>query len=140
MTFPFWYWLVLGFGLLVAEMLISGFFSLWLGLAAFATSAVVWLAPSLHWQSQVGVFAVAAAIAVTLWFKFRVAQAPDNQLNQRTAGLMGQHYTLTEAISNGVGRAKVGDGAWRVTGPALPAGSIVRVVAVDGATLKVEPV
>ena len=42
------------------------------------------------------------------------------------------------AIENGVGKAKVGDTYWRVTGPDTPQGEKVKVVGFEGATLKVE--
>src|SRR6185312_13260185 len=38
---------------------------------------------------------------------------------------------------NGRGKVRVGDGQWLVSGPDLPLGSTVEVVAVDGTTLKV---
>ncbi|MNN98539.1 hypothetical protein D3C81_2179500 [compost metagenome] len=47
---------------------------------------------------------------------------------------------LDQDIVAGKGRAKVDDAFWVVDGPDLPAGSAVRVVAVDGMTLKVQPV
>jgi membrane protein implicated in regulation of membrane protease activity len=51
--------------------------------------------------------------------------------------MIGQRFVLVEAIVNGRGKARVGDGQWLVTGPDLPAGSDVEVVGVDGALLKV---
>jgi membrane protein implicated in regulation of membrane protease activity len=38
-----------------------------------------------------------------------------------------------------VGKARLGDGVWKVSGPELPAGTRVRVVGVDGVVLKVLP-
>ena len=40
---------------------------------------------------------------------------------------------------NGRGRVKVGDGSWTVTGPDMVAGARVRVTAVNGTELAVEP-
>ena len=45
---------------------------------------------------------------------------------------------LSEAIVQGSGKARVGDGFWKVRGPDLPAGSPVRVTAVEGTVLIVE--
>ena len=51
--------------------------------------------------------------------------------------MIGQRYQLIEPIVNGRGKALVGDGQWLVSGPDLPLGSTVEVVAVEGTTLKV---
>ena len=42
-----------------------------------------------------------------------------------------------EAIEQGSGKARLGDGVWKVSGPELPVGARVRVVGVDGTILKV---
>ena len=47
--------------------------------------------------------------------------------------------TLTKAIEDGRGRAKVGDGEWPVRGPDAAEGTKVRVVSADGNVLVVEP-
>jgi len=47
-------------------------------------------------------------------------------------------FRLDATMTGGEGRIRVGDSSWRVTGPELLAGSEVRVVRVDGATLIVE--
>ena len=45
---------------------------------------------------------------------------------------------LEQAIVGGRGRIKLGDAFWVVEGPELPAGTAVRVVAVNGMVLKVQ--
>jgi membrane protein implicated in regulation of membrane protease activity len=54
--------------------------------------------------------------------------------------MVGQRYVLVEPIVNGRGKAKVGDGQWLVSGPDLPVGTEIEVVAVDGAMLQVRAV
>jgi len=54
--------------------------------------------------------------------------------------MIGQRYVLVEAIVNGRGKARVGDGQWLVAGPDLPVGTEVEVVGVDGSLLKVRAV
>jgi inner membrane protein len=53
---------------------------------------------------------------------------------------VGRTFTLNEPMVNGVGKLRVDDSQWRIAGVDAPAGTQVRVVAVDGATLKVERV
>ena len=136
----YWHWFVLGFGLLIAEVLLPGTFCLWLGMAAFVTGLVAWVFPALGWSAEVVIYAVLSLVAVGLWFKFRpqAKNTPDTGLNQRGKGYVGQVFTLVEPIVNGVGKARVEDGVWRVAGPELPSGNRVRVVAVEGTTLRVE--
>ena len=45
---------------------------------------------------------------------------------------------LEQAIVAGRGRVQIADAFWTVEGPALPVGTPVRVVAVDGMLLKVQ--
>ena len=46
--------------------------------------------------------------------------------------------TLDQAIVGGRGRVRIGDSSWIAEGPDLPAGTRVRVVAVEGVVLKVQ--
>jgi membrane protein implicated in regulation of membrane protease activity len=54
--------------------------------------------------------------------------------------LIGRVVPLERAIVNGQGRVQIADAYWDVTGPDLPAGATVRIVAADGMTLKVQQV
>ncbi|MBP6798211.1 MAG: NfeD family protein, partial [Luteimonas sp.] len=58
---------------------------------------------------------------------------------QRALQHVGRTVVLERAIVSGLGRVKIGDAFWDVSGPELPAGVPVKVVAVDGMTLRVEP-
>ena len=59
-------------------------------------------------------------------------------LNQRANQLIGHVAALDQAIVNGRGRVQIGDAFWDVEGPDLPVSTPVRVVAVNGMTLKVQ--
>lgn len=140
---PFWYWFVLGLLLLIAEVLAPGIFMMWLGFAAFATGLVVWPFVRLGVAGQGIVFALLSVASVGLWLRFRPGmreQKEEPSLNRRGNTQIGRVFKLSEAIVDGYGRAHVEDSVWRVSGPDLPAGSHVRVLSVDGSTLRVEPV
>ncbi len=139
--FVFWHWWVLGFLLLVAEILTPGTFFMWIGFAAFVTGVAAWLVPSLSWAGEIVMFAVLSLAAVVLWLKYRPLtrnDAQDNGLNQRGRHTIGRELTLVSDIENGIGQARLDDTVWRVAGPKLKAGSRVRVIGADGTTLQVE--
>ncbi|MFG1296978.1 NfeD family protein [Xanthobacter variabilis] len=135
-----WAWFILGGVLLVAEIAVPGAFLLWLGLAALVTGALSY-AVDLSWQTEVLAFAALAVVAVLVGRK--VSPGPGHAsdrpfLNRRAQGFVGRVFTLDEPIAGGVGRVRIDDTVWRITGPDLSAGTDVKVVAVDGTLLKVE--
>jgi membrane protein implicated in regulation of membrane protease activity len=133
-----WAWIILGLLLAAVEMLAPGVFMIWLGLAAILTGIADGLL-GLSWQASALVFAALAVACVLLGRHFtRQAGRGRNQPalpHRRGQALVGRVFTLDAPIERGVGRIKVNDSVWRVTGPDSPAGATVRVTAVDGATL-----
>lgn len=136
-----WAWVAVGLVLIGLEMLAPGVFLIWLGLAALLTGAVVGLM-ALSWQAAWLVFAgfALASVALGWWITRRKGEEPEDadRLNDRTRGMKGRVFRLEETLVNGQGRVRVGDSSWRVKGPELLAGTEVRVVRIDGATLVVE--
>ncbi len=142
-----WNWMVLGCVLLALEIVVPGFFLLWIGIAALVTGALsllLWDASYWVWQTQVVVFlilAVASAYAGNRLMRGRGGDSDMPLLNRRGEQMIGKVATLTEPIKDGRGRVRIGDTTWRVSGPDLPAGTQVRVksaVATD-LELVVEP-
>ena len=64
-----WHWLVLGFVLLIIEMFVPTFASLWFGGAAIIVAALAWLLP-LSVSMQIIIWLVLSAIFLVAWFKF----------------------------------------------------------------------
>jgi membrane protein implicated in regulation of membrane protease activity len=72
------------------------------------------------------------------WRRTHPPRASDQPLlNRRGEQLVGRVYPLDTAIVDGRGRLKIGDAFWAVEGVDLAAGARVRVIAVDGMTLRV---
>ena len=137
----FWHWLSLGAVLVAVEILAPGVYFLWLGIAALLVGGVSWLWPDLHWQNQVLLFALFCVADVALsrrWMRSRPDASDQPHLNRRGEQYVGRLLTIDQPIVDGVGRIHVEDTMWRATGPDLPAGARVRIVGVDGATLKVD--
>lgn len=135
-------WWILALLLIAGELLLPGYFLLWIGLAAAAMGVVLWVDPSLGLLAQAilfGLLAFASCVGYARWLRPRLERrAPGGErLNRRAEQLIGQRYELVEPIVNGRGKARVGDGQWLVSGPDLPLGTTVEVVAVEGTTLQV---
>lgn len=139
-----WSWWVLGLVLLAAELVLPGFFLIWIGLAAIivgALSLLLWDSTFWIWQVQWLIFAASAVIVTLLGrhYVYNNSQETDEPfLNQRSASLVGRTATLAEPITEGRGRIRLEDTYWIVTGPDLPAGARVKVVASNGRDLTVE--
>ena len=134
-----WGWFIAGLILMGLEVLAPGAFMLWLGLAAIATGFVS-LAVILSWQGSVVVFAVLSIVSVLIGRRMlmdRSRPKGKSALNDRVAKLVGRTFVLDQPIEQGRGRVKVDDTVWRIEGPDLPPGSMVRVTGVDGTLLKV---
>jgi membrane protein implicated in regulation of membrane protease activity len=144
MDFPLHYlWWVLALILIAGEVLIPGYFLLWIGIGAAVMGALTLLVPDLGILPQAIAFAVLAFISCFAYWRWvrprlqRDVAADAALLNRRGARMVGQRYVLETAIVNGRGKARVGDGQWLVEGPDLPSGATVEVVGVEGTTLKV---
>ena len=137
-------WWMLALVLIALEVVLPGYFMLWIGIAAGVTGVLMLLMPELSFLAQAIAFAVLAfASCAVYWYGLRPRLQRDRpgseRLNRRGEQMIGQRYVLIEPIINGRGKARVGDGQWLVSGPDLPLGSIVEVLGVDGTTLRVRP-
>ncbi|MGY0505270.1 NfeD family protein [Luteimonas sp. e5] len=135
-------WAAAALLLMAAETLVPGAFLLWLGFAAAAVFLIVLVLPGTSLLLQVAAFVVLSFVSIAVyrkWFRGRERQSDRPTLNQRAAHHIGRQVVLERAIEGGVGRVKIGDAYWTVSGPPLPVGSVVRVVGVDGMNLVVVP-
>lgn len=135
-------WACVAVVLIAAEMAAPGAFMLWLGLAAAGVFAIVLMFPDLPPIWQAVCFVLLSIMWVSLyWRLFRKSGGQSDQplLNRRAQQLVGQVYPLESAIVSGRGRLKIGDAFWTVEGPDAKVGEQVRIVAVDGMNLKVQP-
>lgn len=137
----FWDWLGLGTVLLILEVFGAGGYLLWMGVAAAGVGILTYIIPAMSWELQAMLFAVFSVLTALYWWRrqrsaLRTSDQPG--LNMRGSELIGKAFIVRDAIVSGRGKIKVGDGVWMVVGPDTPAGNQVKVVAQDGAILKVE--
>ncbi|MDR3388029.1 MAG: NfeD family protein [Rudaea sp.] len=135
-------WWLLALVLLGVEIMVPGFFMLWIGIAAAVMGLLLLALPELSFLTQAAVFVLLALVSCYCYWRFvrRIADGPSDQplLNRRAEQYIGRRFVLEGPIVNGQGKARVGDSLWLVEGPELPAGSTIEVIAVDGTTLKVK--
>jgi len=138
----FWHWWILAALFAGIEILAPGVFFIWLGAAAALTGLIALVIPSLGWEIEALIFAILAVVTVVFWRSYlkksKGKDDPAAMLNRRGDQMIGRTAVLSEPIQNGRGKARIDDTVWRVEGGDLPAGTQVKVTAVDGAILKVE--
>ena len=143
MTIVFWYWWALAAVLLVFEIMMPGVVFLFLAVGAAASGAFLLAVADLSLELQLFVFAVisvASAVVLRPTLKrLQQGRAQDATINARGEALVGKLIVLDAPILTGRGRVSVGDGSWSVTGPDMVSGARVRVTAVTGTELAVEP-
>jgi inner membrane protein len=138
-----WFWWIVAGVLLLAEMIMPGFFMLWLAVAA-ALTALADMVFHFSWVGESFTFAALSMITVLASWRFvmgsRNMKSDSPHLNQKHTGFVGRSYVLDQPIINGSGKIRVEDALWDVDGPDLPAGARVKVTGVDGLRLVVEKV
>jgi membrane protein implicated in regulation of membrane protease activity len=139
-SMQWWHWWIIAALLGIVEALAPGAVAIWFAAAATVVGALLLVVP-MPWQLQVvlfGALAIGALAAWRAWKRTHPETSTMPRLNQRAAQYIGQVCVLSEPIVQGSGKARVGDGYWKVRGPDLPAGAPVRVKAVEGVVLIVE--
>lgn len=151
MTIPFlgqvvfWHWWALAVILLIIETLAPGAFFMWMGVSAGIVGALLAFFPGMGWQLQVFIFAVFSVATIVGWRSYlrrNPTETDEPLLNRRGSQYVGRTFELTEEMKLGRGKINVDDTSWRAVcddETDLPAGSRVKVIAIDGTILKVEP-
>jgi hypothetical protein len=137
----FWHWGIGALVLMSVEMLLPGFYLLWIGIAAAVVALLMLLWPGLPFELQLLLFAITSVVSVVAWRAWRnrhPVTSDQPNLNERANQYVGRVYSLDAAIVNGAGKVRVGDSVWKVVGEDLPVGTQVKVVGVDGMALRVE--
>jgi len=133
-------WAAIALLLFAAEAMAPGAFMLWLGLAAAVVFVGVLVVPGIPLLAQAAAFVVLSFVSIQVyrtWFRGKERTSDRPALNRRAQALVGTVVPLERAIVNGRGRVQIADAYWDVSGPDLPAGAAVRIVAAEGMTLAV---
>ncbi|MCB9957664.1 MAG: NfeD family protein [Rhodospirillaceae bacterium] len=139
-----WHWWVAAAVLIVIEVFAPGVLFIWLAIGAALVGFVLLAVPTLAVELQLLLFGVLSVVAVLMgrnYLRRHPVHSDDANVSRRGDQLVGQVFRLAEPITDGAGgRVRVGDTFWRAEGTgSIRADTRVRVVAVKGASLVVEP-
>ena len=138
----FWHWLIAAIVLITLEMVVlPAVYFLWMGISAGIVGLLLMITPALPFMAQVIIFSVISVVALVIhkrYLKHNPPATDEPALNRRGEQYVGRVFTLDEAIVNGVGRVKVDDSIWKVSGDDMPAGSKVKVTGIDGTVFLVD--
>jgi len=138
----YWHWWLFAIALIIVEVFSAGAFFIWMGVAAILTGFVLLVMPEMSWQIQFILFSILSIVAILVgrsFFNRKEINTEDPTLSSQETSLIGKTFAVEQAIINGSGRVKVGESTWKANGPDCNVGSSVKVVAIDGAELIVEP-
>jgi membrane protein implicated in regulation of membrane protease activity len=132
-----WHWFLAAILLMIIEVAVPGAFLLWLGIAAACVSIIVFVIP-LSFASQVFVFAFFSIISIIIGKKYftkslRITDHP--HLNRRSESYIGRVFVLEEPIVDGHGKITIDDSSWKIVGENCDAGTYIRIIGIEGASL-----
>ena len=138
-----WYWIVGGLVLVLAELVIPSFFIVWFGLGALLTGLLT-LAFGLALTAQLATWTLASLAMVVLWFRVFRQSFVKTRIGTADGEVIGEIGLLVGAVAP-FQRGKVrfqrpvlGSEEWIcLADTAIAAGERVKVVAVEGSFLKV---
>ena len=144
-SFDVWSWRSLGVILMLLELIVPGVFLFWVGLGS-ALTALVALLTDWTISDQLICFSFLSIISLFFGlFVYKKIFASDSQkqtadINDINLDFIGKTYTVSDAITEGQGKVKVGDTVWIAECQTdVAKGQKVVVEKVNGTVLLVRP-
>ena len=142
----YWYWLVFGMLLIMAEIFIPSFTIFWFGLGALIVGLILWMLPELALSWQLFIWAIASIVFTFLWFKLFKPLMTDRTKagisREAVLGESGQVIKIPQEGRRGIVRFAtplLGDDEWPfICRQEVASGDRVIVSDVSGNTLIVE--
>ena len=135
-----WFWLAMGFALLLLELMAPGTILLWFGIGGILTAGVAWLIPGDFPMMNLLIFGLASLFGLivgrNLWKRY-LSSSEDNDLNDRGASMIGQVVEVHRAVRAGVsGSVRIGDTVWRAkSDESFDVGAFAKIVDVESTTV-----
>ncbi len=142
MELQWWIWLVLGFGLILLELVLPTFFIIWFGIGAVAVGVIAGLLPGLSLASELIIWVLLSSLTVALWFKvFKPRKADKRWTADEVIGEVGLLVAPVSEFQKGRVRFQkpiLGNEEWTcIAGADIAAGERVRILAIEGNTVRV---
>lgn len=141
-TIEYWHWIAFGAVLIIAEIFVPSAILLWPGIAAVAIGLINIAFPQADqlWLLLIWGLASLALAAGWQFYRNKTNQdRPASTINRRGEQIVGRHFTLSKDIINGTGELHIDDTRWKIIADHdHSAGTKVKVVAVEGTSLRVE--
>jgi inner membrane protein len=137
-----WFWGTLALLVAIIEVILPGFYLIWIAIGALITEIAVLLVPLDSLESQLAVFAAAATLSCAGgFFAYRVLDKHpvETDANRRDRQMIGTHGIVAVPLRNGTGKVRLGDTVWLAEGPDLGEGAPVVVTGVRGTVVIVAP-
>ena len=135
-----WFWLAVGFVLLLLELMAPGTILLWFGIGGILTAGFAWVVPGDMPMVNLLVFGIASLVGLiggrNLWKRY-LSSSEDSDLNDRGASMIGQVVEVHRAVRLGVsGSVRIGDTVWRAKSQeTFDVGSFAKIVDVESTTV-----
>jgi len=144
MQIDWWYWVVGGLALVLAELTMATFYIIWFGLGSILVGLVAWVAPGLSATVQITLWIVASVAMAVAWFRvFRhgLDRTRSGTADGDAIGEVGLLVSAVEPFAKRKVRFQrplLGSDEWVcLADEAIAAGERVRVVSVEGSFVKV---
>ncbi|HFE39649.1 MAG TPA: NfeD family protein [Gammaproteobacteria bacterium] len=139
--FEFWHWWVLALCFVVIEAMVPVGVLASMGVAAGIVGGLVMAYPFLELRSQLGIFGAFTMVAIVFFARYKRKKFLEEMEKGETPAqrMIGKEFELTRPIQNGFGEVELDGQHWPLKGPPLSAGTLVKVVRLDGDMLLVFP-
>jgi hypothetical protein len=144
MQAEWWHWIVGGFILTLAELIIPTFFILWFGIVALLVGVLLIFLPTITLTAQIGLWILGSLVMVWAWFAYFRRDGIRTRSGTADGQALGEIGLLVAGTAP-FGKGKVrfqrpvmGNDEWTcLADESIPAGARVQVTAIEGNFLRV---
>ena len=145
MQIEWWYWIVAGVTLILAELAIPMFVLVWFGLSALLVGVMLALLPTISFAAQLTLWLVLSIPLVVLWFKVFKPGQHKTRVGMSESNIVGEIGLLVDPVAPFIKgtvrfqRPFLGSDVWAcISTQEISSGVRVRVLKVEGSLLNVE--